>query len=286
MPTNILEKLRKHLEESNIRNNRNKKNKAIEEIGDNPKMITSLTDLSAFIKNRGFTNDYYKKELVIKIIEDKSEIITGPINSTKLSTFAKMISWISPHTTGLTKLLNFITGLGFEDNNHKIDLAIKIIEKNPNIIKNSKELSTFITELGFEDDIHKQYLAIKIIEKNPKIIKDLKNLQELSTFITELDFKDNNHKKALVIKIIEKNPKIIKDLKNLQELSTFITKLGFKDNNHKIDLAIKIIEKNPNIIKDSKELSKWINLVNSTPNNHISSPYTKNKILVNSNKNK
>ncbi|MCE2687992.1 MAG: hypothetical protein LW595_05575, partial [Rickettsiales bacterium] len=75
----------------------------------------------------------------------------------------------------------------------------------------------FITELGFEDDIHKQYLAIKIIEKNPKIIKDLKNLQELSTFITELDFKDNNHKKALVIKIIEKNPNIIKDSKELSK---------------------------------------------------------------------
>ncbi len=71
-------------------------------------------------------------------------------------------------------------------------------------------------------------------------------------------------------------------LKNLQELSTFITKLDFKDNNHKIDLAIKIIEKNPNIIKDSKELSKWINLVNSTPNNHLSPSYNNNKILVNS----
>ena len=272
---NSIEDLINHINKSNITSDSGKIDLAIELIEQNPDIIKSSTELSAFIKDLGITSEYYKQNLAVAIIEQKPDIIKS---SKELSDFIKDLGIehdvykryleiaiieknpeVIKDLTSSTELLAFIKDLGVTSEHSKIYLAIAIIKQKPEIINkitSSTELSAFIKDLGIEHDGYKRYLEIAIIEKNPEIIKDLTSSQELSAFIKDLGITSEYHKQNLAIAIIKEKPEIINKITSSQKLLSFIKDLGFTNDDYRINLTKKIINRNPKIIKDLTDLRK------------------------------
>lgn len=159
----------------------------------------------------------------------------------------------------LNQLILDIKNNNFLIQKNKINFIRELIIKNPNIIRDIKELLYFIDNLNLESNLDKTDLTIETIKANPYITSEVIDIKSILNITKDLKINDFDCKICIIILFMDLNKIIAEKIKNLHQLLEISKTLKSSGVEMRLYFAMSAIDNNPEIINrinSFKELSE------------------------------